>query len=154
MAASTPQSRIAKGKDAERKICTDCNTVLNILLMERNIPIPGMPTFQRRQNQSAVGGSDIENPFKLSIEVKAQETLAVNAWWAQCLASAKQDGGMPILLYKQNNKGYRCMMYGQLYLTSTKHMWLPITITYEAFQQWLKALMTIHVDEGWRPPGI
>lgn len=152
--ALTPGGAQQKGKDAERKICTDLNAALNIELMERSLPVSATPIFQRRQNQSAVGGDDIENPFRLSIEVKAQETLAVNTWWSQCIASAKRSEGMPILLYKQNRIPYKAMMYGKLYVSQTADMWLPVTLSYDAFNQWIRHFLGRQIDQGWRPTDI
>lgn len=148
---ATPQGNIAKGKEFERKLCTEMNIVLNLLLMERSIPVPGVPVFQRRQNQSAVGGSDIENPFDLCIEAKAQENLAVNTWWEQCL-KARCGAQIPFLIYKQNNKGIKVRCYAELYVAPGRSVWLPVTIEFGEFKSWLKTYLIMYLDSrGWRP---
>lgn len=147
---ATPQGNIAKGKDFERKICTELNSILNLLLYRRNLPMPSTPVFQRRQNQSAVGGSDIESPFPFCIEAKAQEALSINTWWDQCLRACRPKD-IPFLIYKQNNKAIKVRCYANLWLSPTQSVWLPVTITFDEFKEWVTQYLTIQIDQvGWR----
>jgi len=101
-----------KGQSAEREIATMLNEIvcdvrkqLSMLELEpRDFP------FQRNQNQSAVGGDDLTNPFGLSIEVKRQEQLSINSWWKQTVASAARTDGRPILMYRQNRKQWKVIL--------------------------------------------
>lgn len=104
-----------KGAEGEREVARALNSIVHSVLTARAIPIPPVDIIQRNQNQSAVGGSDLKNPFGLAIEVKRQEQLAVNTWWAQCIASAERANELPILLYRQNGKrAWHVVMMGSL----------------------------------------
>ena len=99
----------AKGQRAEREICDMLNSV--VIKVRDELGLPDLDKidhpFQRNQNQSAVGGSDITNPFHFEIEVKSCVQLSVNTWWNQCVDSAFRTGGAPVLLYKIKHKGWR-----------------------------------------------
>jgi hypothetical protein len=113
-----------KGQTGEREIANALNNVV-ISVREKN----GLPPldardlpFQRNQNQTAVGGSDLSNPFNLAIEVKRQEQLSVAAWWKQCLEQSNREGSTPILVYRQNNKPWRCKMFGFVSLPAGENL--------------------------------
>jgi hypothetical protein len=72
------------------------------------------PVLQRNLEQTRAGGHDIIGLPWLALEIKRQETLNINAWWNQTLASAIQSGGEPVLMYRQNNKKWHIMMHGYL----------------------------------------
>jgi Holliday junction resolvase len=102
-----------KGQGGEREVAS----MLNKIVRDVRIKLGLAPhetrneLFQRNQNQSAVGGSDLSNPLYLEIEVKRQEQLSVNSWWKQCVESADRTGGIPILVFRQNRKKWRvCML--------------------------------------------
>ena len=98
----------AKGAGGEREICDVLNSIIQDTMRILKFPPKEVEaagrTVQRNQNQSAVGGNDLTNTFGLSIEVKRQEQLAINTWWAQCLAAANRNNEHPVLLYRQNGK--------------------------------------------------
>jgi len=101
-----------KGQTGERQVQKLMNDVVIKVRAEQGLPVledRDLP-FQRNQNQSAVGGSDLSNPYGLEIEVKRQEALSVGSWWKQCVASAARSGGIPILIFKQNRKKWRVIM--------------------------------------------
>lgn len=105
-----------KGQSGEREICDWLNSITHRILEEEGFSLPERPIFQRNQNQSAVGGSDITNPFGLCIEVKRQESLNLNEWWKQCAEAAKQFGGKPLVLYRQNGKRkWRALLEADFY---------------------------------------
>ncbi len=105
-----------KGQQGEREIAKILN--IEVAGAHRKVGLPRLPTqdelFQRNQNQSAVGGSDLSNPLGLDIEVKRQEQLSVNAWWKQTLAAAARTGGIPVLMFRQNRKAWRICMLADL----------------------------------------
>lgn len=128
-----------KGQSGEREVATMLNDVVKAVreqlgypkLEERDLP------FQRNQNQSAVGGDDLTNPFGLAIEVKRQEALSVNTWWNQCLASACRSQGRAILIYRQNRKAWRVVMTGLITITHSKNIGpVRVEIELETFKQW------------------
>lgn len=98
--------------------------------------------FQRNQNQTASSGSDLYNPFRLSIEIKRHETLSINSWWAQCLRSAKAEFGTPVLLYRQSRQPWRSVVnledcHGDTY---------TVTMSADNFERWLKSYVTRYAD--------
>jgi hypothetical protein len=130
----------AKGQNGEREIANALNNVVIevrealgfAVIPERDLP------FQRNQNQSAVGGSDLSNPFGLAIEVKRQEQLNLNTWWAQCLEQAECTNCMPILLYRKNKQAWRCRMLGYMSIHLSLEAWrtnssMPIEVSFEDF---------------------
>lgn len=134
-----------KGASGEREICDKLNAILSNVLKQLELPEPPKPAFQRNQNQSAVGGSDITNPFGLCIEVKRHETLNVNAWWGQVMTASKEFGGFPVLLYRQNGKRkWNCVIMTQAPLSNSqmKQMTVKSTISDEDFEtfayHWIK----------------
>lgn len=109
-------SGLNKGKDGEREVATALNGVLWSLHKEMDLPIPTHLWVQRNTQQSAVGGCDLTGTFDLIIEVKRQEALSINTWWAQCTASAKTLEGLPVLIFRQNKQKWRVMVVAALQL--------------------------------------
>lgn len=99
-----------KGAEGERQLATALNDVINNVLIELGMQLPAKPIVQRNQNQSAVGGKDLVGTYGLAIEVKRQEQLAVNTWWAQCVKSADELNEIPVLIYRQNNKAWNVVI--------------------------------------------
>lgn len=136
-----------KGAGGEREICDILNSILYARMKklgyDKEVLLEALKAFQRNQNQTAVGGSDITNPFRLSIEVKRQETLAINSWWKQCVVSAEREGALPVLIYRQNHKAWRVRTYAYLMRSDVKGTSLRsvVEIDYETFQQWMDLWM-------------
>lgn len=128
-----------KGQTGEREVANMLNDVVQRVRKERGLPPledRDLP-FQRNQNQSAVGGDDLTNPFKLAIEVKRQEALSVNTWWKQCVASAARSDGRAILIYRQNRKPWRVVMTAPLPITDSKAIGpVRIELEVETFLSW------------------
>lgn len=132
-----------KGQTGEREVCKMLNDVLEKCLADFAYKKPEKPVFQRNQNQSAVGGSDITNPFTLCIEVKRQETLQINNWWNQCLVASNQFGGIPILIYRQNGKRkWNIVMEGNVNVGLNKQIGCRVQIEQETFLMWLETYLT------------
>lgn len=103
-----------KGAGGEQEVALELNAIIFGVYMELGMAVPTKPIVQRNQNQTAVGGRDLIGTFGLAIEVKRQEDLSINSWWAQCIASAKEIGETPVLLFRQNGKKWRCIMEVQV----------------------------------------
>jgi hypothetical protein len=135
-----------KGQTGEREIATRWNKIVDEVLQDlyahnpyksEEIPYP----FQRNQNQSAVGGSDLSNPFGLSIEVKRQEQLSVNTWWKQCLKAASEEGAIPVLVYRQNRKPWKVIIDGFISFTNCPNHICRVEVSLEDFEVILRAKM-------------
>jgi len=130
-----------KGQTGEREVAGLLNAVVQKVRQAQGLPAledRDLP-FQRNQNQSAVGGDDLTNPFGLAIEVKRQETLSINTWWKQCVASAARSNGRPILIYRQNRKPWRVVMTAPLPITDSKAIGpVQIEIAVETFLAWFE----------------
>lgn len=133
-----------KGAGGEREVIDALQPYVWAVKKEYGIPFEYMkPDLQRNQNQSAVGGSDITNPFGLSIEVKRQEALSVGTWWKQCERSAQAANEVPVLLYRQNGKKWHCVMYAEAALPATNgsvatSMKVLCEIDWATFQFWFE----------------
>jgi hypothetical protein len=109
----------AKGQNGEREFADMLEAVIRKVRARLGLPPLEKDQVQRNQNQSAVGGCDLTGTYCFAIEVKRQEQLAINTWWAQCLASAKELGGIPVLAFRQNAQPgkrtkWRIMMHADL----------------------------------------
>jgi hypothetical protein len=109
-----------KGAEGERQVAKALNAVLLDVLSRQDWTPEAIAAckncIQRNQNQSAVGGNDLNNVFGLGIEIKRQEQLSVNTWWTQCVQGASRNGEFPVLVYRQNNRPWNVVMYGSLAL--------------------------------------
>ena len=59
------------------------------------------------------------------MEVKRQEQLAINTWWAQCVKSAIDLDKFPVLMYRQNSKKWKVVLYMnpiRLFANEARHM--------------------------------
>ena len=140
----------AKGANGEREVADMMNLTINTELYKAGLQVCSKPVVQRNQNQSAVGGSDLTNPFGLCIEVKRQENLSVNTWWNQCTKAAKEFGGIPILVFKQNRKPWRVVMLSNLQFPGHPNacMEARVEISWDDFQQWFRGLVFLHISKG------
>ncbi len=140
-----------KGQSGEREVADMLNFIIYQVMKELGYPeeeaLKGMTTVQRNQNQSAVGGNDLTNCLGLSIEVKRQEQLSVNTWWAQCEAAANRNGEVPVLMYRQNRKPWRVKT----------RMWVDVLgaqaqvvgeMDIESFKNWFKEWARRAIKEG------
>ena len=132
----------SKGQRGERDIMKLLNDQVIDIRKEAQLPpldkidLP----FQRNQNQSAVGGSDLSNVIGLEIEVKVQEQLSIGSWWRQTVGSAGRTGGIPILAYKQSYKGWKFCMYGGISIGPNRSRFITkCQIDKECFVVWFRA---------------
>ena len=147
-----------KGQEGEREVARALNSIIETVLIKHGHNLPSRPIIQRNQNQSAVGGSDLTNPFNLGIEVKRQEALAINTWWNQCLAACKTDGCEPMVIYRQNGKrDWTVVMYVDVPLKymdvySSHVTKVRAQISWNDFLQWFYTLVDRSLSLGlWVP---
>lgn len=147
-----------KGQNGEREIATIMNGIIILTMRKLGYPegtiLKAANAVQRNQNQSAVGGNDLSNTFGLSIEVKRQEALSINTWWNQCVAAAQRNDEVPVLLFKQNHKPWRCITWGEIKLpdNNTRIFKARVEMSYEDFQRWFGEWveMKFRMGEGLR----
>lgn len=99
-----------KGQRAEREACDFFNDIYAEVHELIGRPLPPKPIAQRRQNQSAVGGADIDNTCQYCVEIKNHATLAVNTWWKQTVKSARECNKIPVLMYKIPRAGWKVVI--------------------------------------------
>lgn len=130
-----------KGKRAEREVVKLLQPVVTKVCSELGI---SDLKLERNLMQSIKGGYDITGIDSLALEVKHQETLAVDAWWNQCLRQAG-DNRLPVLLYKQNRQRFKVRVIGFLAAGSIR-VKAPVDITLDVFliyfEHWLRSELT------------
>lgn len=142
-----------KGKNAEREVATLLNGMVMGVMRELGFPndkvLAAAKTVQRNQNQSAVGGNDLVNVFGLSIEVKRQEQLSINAWWRQTVTAATRNNEHPVLIFKQNHKPWRVITWCAFRLPMDGHQcYYRGEMDYLDFQQWFKQWVKMKLQQG------
>lgn len=138
----------AKGQTGELEIANALEPIVQRLLREGGYPIPDKPVVQRNQNQSAVGGCDLTGTYGIAIEVKRQEQLSINTWWAQCTAAAATHGEHPVLLYRQNGKKWRCVTLVWLQLPGGTQKQVRAEFGWEDFLAWFADWVKLKLSQG------
>lgn len=143
----------AKGQQGEREVATMLNSIIYSVMKEQGYSDEecgrALQTVQRNQQQSAVGGNDLTNCFGMSIEIKRQEQLSVNTWWAQCCASAARNNEMPVLMYRQNRKAWHIRTYGWINLPGGRHMQAIVEFDEDHFRKWFKEWVATQLALGF-----
>lgn len=142
-----------KGARGERDICDALNPIVQNVMRKLGHTTEDIAkaaeSIQRNQNQSAVGGSDLTHTFGLSIEIKRQEQLSINTWWKQCTEAAKRNNEVPVLLYKQNHKAWRCITYGALHLPAGGMLYqIRMEFSWEEFLIWFENWVMCSLKNG------
>lgn len=91
---------------------------------------PPSEAVKRNSTQSDRGGHDLIGVPGLSIEVKRQEALSLGSWWDQCRRQAKASGGLPVLVWRQNNQPWRVRTWAGLF-----GRWTVVDCSFEDFVQ-------------------
>lgn len=141
---------VEKGKEGERQICRLLNVVVQDVAknFDDETRQALKKIVQRNQNQSAVGGGDIYI-LGLAIEVKRQETLSVEAWWRQAVASTSPRYSIPVLMYRQNNRKWHVVMEMNLpHLHDNKTTKVRGEISLESFLEWFQQWTLQKITEG------
>ena len=119
MVATTPTSRKAKGRrfqQAVRQDLIDClgidpGDILSTAMGQSGCDLYLSPAARER--------------FPFGVECKAQETISLPAWWAQCARNAAKEGLTPLLLIKRNREDALAVMRWEdlLALLQQDHRW-------------------------------
>lgn len=139
-----------KGAIGEREVADDLNAMIYLVRQELGLPPLEKQQVQRNQNQSAVGGCDLVGTYDLAVEVKRQETLSINTWWAQCVKSAAELKKQPVLLFRQNAKPgqrtkWRCVMMAEVPVTAAVVKAMRVEVDYEDFKAYFKLLARANI---------
>lgn len=144
-----------KGQGGEREIAQMLNGIIYQVCesfgMTEEECGRALTTVQRNQNQSAVGGNDLTNCFGISIEVKRQESLAVNTWWAQCTAAAARNNELPVLMWRQNRKPWQVRTYAVLPAPGRvpNPKWVVVQFDIDTFKAWFFDWVAAQIKRGW-----
>jgi hypothetical protein len=146
-----------KGAEGEREIAKILNAIICDVMRDMNWPQDkidaAITMVQRNQNQSAVGGNDLSNTFGMSIEVKRQEQLAVNTWWAQCVAAAERNNELPVLMWRQNRKPWRIRSWVWLSQPTPDGAWgyrqIAADFDMDEFKSWFRTWVNNRLLAGY-----
>lgn len=98
MTANTPASRKAKGRRLQQAVRQD--------LVDRLGIAPGdiLSTAMGQSGCDLYLSPAARERFGFGVECKAQEGIALPAWWKQCTANAEAEGLAPLLVLKQSRR--------------------------------------------------
>jgi hypothetical protein len=98
MTANTPASRKAKGRRLQQAVRQD--------LVDRLGIDPGdiLSTAMGQAGCDLYLSPAARERFGFGVECKAQEAIALPAWWKQCEANASKVGLVPLLVFKRNRE--------------------------------------------------
>lgn len=155
--------RKAKGANGEREIIDVLVPIVQKCMRAQGFTeeqiFKARTCIQRNQNQSAVGGNDLSHTFGLSFEVKRQEAVSVNTWWAQCAKAAAPNNELAVLVFRQNQASWRVVTAGALFLpaadgSSYGYYNARVEIDWPTFQLWFENWVTRKLLSGVLPHGV
>jgi hypothetical protein len=128
-----------KGASGEREIADALNYRASLVHARLGLPFSWADDgAQRNQLQTAIGGCDLTKTWGYAVEIKRQEMLNINGWWAQCVASAIDAKMEPVLIFRQSRQKWRVILNVAIQLPpSVDQIPWQLTrgeITWEAFQ--------------------
>lgn len=132
---------VNKGKQGEREAIKFLQPTIDKVYGEFSLDTVEL---YRNQNQSALGGYDIDGLPWIALEIKRQEALSLNAWWAQ-VNKAKQGTQVPVVMFRQNRKQWRFLMPAWLHTGGAGHMETRAEVTKEAFLEWFEQTLRYHI---------
>jgi len=148
-----------KGAEGEREVAKLLTPIITEVMTAMAFPAAEIEAaqkmVQRNQNQSAVGGADLNNVFGMAVEVKRQEQLSVNTWWAQCVKSAERNKELPLLIWRQNRKPWRVRTYAWLPLPGgnpgeyNRQQMIVADFDIDTFKEWFRAWVRGKLEQGF-----
>jgi hypothetical protein len=134
-----------KGKRGEREVIAMLQPVVSEVYEGYGMEAPKL---QRNTLQSDGGGFDVVGLDWLALEVKYQETVKLDAWWAQTLAQAKPTQ-CPVLIYRQNKVKWKVCLFATLAAGPHQHT-VAAVISVEEFRTWFRARLTQELEHAAR----
>lgn len=131
-----------KGQRGERQVIEMLQPVVNEVY---SVHGREAPVLKRNTLQSDGGGSDIAGLPWLALEVKYQEQLSLNTWWAQCLEQAGTVRD-PVLFYRRNKVAWGIMMYGMLGMPGARFT-TRVIVTPEDFLLWFRIRLSQELEK-------
>lgn len=135
---------VNKGKEGEREAIKFLQPHIN-----ECCEMAGVEPIQlfRNQNQSALGGYDIDGLSWLALEIKRQEALSIPAWWRQ-VTKAAREGQEPVVMFRQNRKPWRFLVRCYLYTGGTSYQTAMCEVSKEAFIDWFRARLSSELHKA------
>lgn len=124
-----------KGKRGEQEFNAVLNSILGKIVKKR--AAAGLPAWEHGPKAFVdvqANDADIQSLDGLAIEVKRQEVLNVKGWWRQAERQADNQGGIPILAYRQNRKPWIVCLPAYLLVPRLQGF---VTIDIDVFEEWL-----------------
>lgn len=128
-----------KGHGGEREVVKALNLIVYAEATLAGFTPGEFEVCARNLAQTDSGGCDI-SAFGFSIEIKRQETLCIDKWWLQTVVSAERNNEIPVLLYRQNHKGWKAVLNTSLFVKTVDSSYMRVRgeITWEDFQEYFK----------------
>jgi hypothetical protein len=147
-----------KGKRGEREIVNELQEIVDDVcraLGTKRI------TLERNLLQAHSGGCDLFGLHWLSLEVKRQETPAVESWWRQTLEQCARHQ-TPVLVWRQNHQPWRVRMWGEIRTCAPKteigsrgrHIPLIVEMDFEMFKKWFRERLSWELQFGEPAPNL
>lgn len=132
---------VSKGKAGEREAIKFIQPTIDKVYGQMGVEAVQL---YRNQNQSALGGYDIDGLDWLALEIKRQEQLNLNKWWEQ-VNKAAREGQVPVVMFRQNHKKWRFLIPAWLHTGGKGHMCVRAEVTKEAFLEWFEERLKYEV---------
>ena len=132
---------LVKGKQGEREAIKFLQPTIDKVYGEFGLEAPQL---FRNQNQSALGGYDLDGLPWIALEIKRQEQLNLNAWWAQVNKAVKGNQA-PVVMFRQNRKQWRFLVESWLHTGGSGHIKARAEITKESFTEWFELRLRHHI---------
>lgn len=115
MVATTPKSRKQKGKAFQNRVRQD--------LVDRLGIDPGdvQSTAMGQSGCDLYLSPAARERFGFGVECKAQEAIALPAWWKQCTRNAEAEGLTPLLVLKQSRRDALAVLRWEDLLALLRH---------------------------------
>lgn len=115
-----------------------------------------VPRLQRNTLACDGGGCDVHGLDWIALEVKRQETIKLEQWWAQTLEQAGQTRE-PVLFYRSNNEAWKVCMWGALLcpvaedvgLVGLSRTWwrVRVQVDVETFLRWFRTRLVAELED-------
>lgn len=145
----------SKGQRGEREVKELFQQAMDEVGKE--IDLPWVPEVKRNLMQTMEGGADLVGIPGFAVEVKFQENLQVDKWWAQAVHQAaslerwaqtmSQPVPEPLLIYRQKNRPWTVVMLARLGTETYPYLdgVVRVSLSFDSFYWWFKE----HLRAWW-----